>query len=63
MPLHISFIAIAQSSTSPGAFSSRDAVQVALRLGAQPRGLTLPPHVIIPFVGRWCYVYFPAAAE
>lgn len=63
LPLHISSIAIAPSSTPSDSFSSRDAAQAVLRLGAQPEGLTLPPHVIIPFVGHWSYVYFPAAAR
>ena len=43
------------------AFASFNAAQFALRRGAHLAGAVLPPHVLVPGVGRWTYVYFLAS--
>ena len=60
-PPAVTAYAFAPDSES-AAFPSFDAAQSALRRGAQLAGLMLPPHVLIPGVARWTYIYFLAAA-
>ena len=43
------------------AFASFNAAQSALHRGAHLAGAVLPPHVLVPGVGRWTYVYFLAS--
>lgn len=61
-PPSISSLTIAPDSSPMKAFTSFTAVQNALRQGALRSLCSLPPHVILPGVGRWMYLYFPAAA-
>ena len=59
-PPAITALAIAPTSSPAAAFATFKVTQNALRLGARLAQATLPPHVIIPGVGRWTYIYLPA---
>ena len=56
-PPSVIAIGLAPSSDPNLAFTSLSAVQRALLSGAALAHSTLPPHAIIPGVGKWPYVY------